>query len=169
LKQLETNSKFILPFALNSFLNKTFFEHLRPQYTSLRYALTIRKNIVIFQISKLKLLHELTDGLTRLRKLPRLLNFFLLWSVMWYSFKMLIYVLGESTPTNSIDNLYASNGNNAKINVTSILKFVRRHITPNFSSLAVHHILLIRYYYSYDIILVLCEFFTTKFCTCACA
>jgi hypothetical protein len=59
-----------------SFLNKSFFEHLRPQYNSLRYTLTIRKNIVIFKILKLKLLHELTDGLTRLRKLPRLLIFF---------------------------------------------------------------------------------------------
>jgi hypothetical protein len=97
-----------------------------------------------FLIAKSKLLNELADGLTRLLKLPRLF-YILLWHVMWYRFKMLIYVLGESTPTNSIGNPHASNGNNAKIKVTSIFNSCETSHNPNF--------LLLLMYYSSNIIL----------------
>jgi hypothetical protein len=82
-EQLETNSQIYGPIALSlSHLCKnSFFKHQRPQYTSLRYALTIRNNVkhmsyFQFEIAKSKLLNELADGLTRLLKLPRLFIFY---------------------------------------------------------------------------------------------
>jgi hypothetical protein len=63
--------------------------------------------------------------------------------------------MGESTPLISIGNLYASNGNNAKIHVTSIFSVVRRHIDPKILSFKrLRYDITIRYSYDTHIILI---------------
>jgi hypothetical protein len=50
----------------------------------------------LFQIAKRELLYELADD--RQKRFGSFPAFPLLWNVMWYRFKMLVYVMGESTP-----------------------------------------------------------------------